>query len=287
MFIFAVACWVIIVYGLRRGTGSDGSIGVALVCVGLLFALTFTVGRVNGGLSYAAGSQYTTFDLLILAGSYLALLHPPPLLQEQWRSGRSWWPIFRLALFGAVLLQIVLGTINGVTAARQEHSSQIDISDITANIDRAPVVLLEAEVLETPEWIREEAHFARSRHLSLFATSAAATFHREGLFPAFSAVSQFVLLPPNGAKLSGTAVLDAVATGYEMPTKVTFHLAGRSYPDAVIGTGQATLTATLVGWVYRWDTSSVPNGTYVLRSEAYNAYGKHSYSQPITVTVRN
>ncbi len=59
VFIFAVACWVIAVYGLRRGTQPGGSIGVALVCVGLLFAVTFTVGRVNGGLSYAAASQYT------------------------------------------------------------------------------------------------------------------------------------------------------------------------------------------------------------------------------------
>lgn len=287
VFIFAVACWVIVVYGLRRGTETSGSVGVALVCVGLCFAVTFTVGRVNFGLPYAGVSQYATFDLLILAGCYLALLHPPPLLQEQQPSDRLLWPTLRLVLFGAVFLQIVLGTINGVTFASQEHGSQIDVSDITANVDRAPDNLLEAETLQTPQWIRTTVHIAKVRHLSLFATSAAAAFHKEGLFRLFFAVSTNVLLPANGATLSGVAVLDAGATGAEKPTKVTFHLTGRSYPDAVIGTGQATLSPTLAGWVYRWDTTSVPNGTYALRSEAVTAYATHSYSKPITVTVRN
>jgi hypothetical protein len=285
--IFAVACWVIVVYGLRRGAQTGGSIGVALVCFGLLFAVTFAVGRVNSGLSLAGSSQYTTFDLLILAGCYLALLNPPPVRDEERRSARFLWPILRLVLLSAVLLQIVFGAINGVTEARELHSDQISISDITANIDKAPDVLIEREVFQTPKWIRSMAHVAQARHLSLFATSAAATFNREGLFPAFSELSTYVLLPANGATLSGTAVLDAVVTGDEPPTKVTFHLTGGSYPDNVIGTGRATLTPTLAGWVYRWDTSSVANGTYMLRSEAYAGNGKHSYSRAITVTVRN
>ena len=95
-----------------------------------------------------------------------------------------------------------------------------------------------------------------------------------------------MLYPANGATLSGIAVLDAIATSEETP-KVTFHLTGRSYSDEVIGTARATLTPTLAGWVYHWDTTNVANGTYMLRSEASVGNGKHSYSQAIIVTVRN
>ena len=52
--IFAVACWVIVTCGARRDGRADSSIGVALVCFGILFAASFTIGRVNGGLSMRA-----------------------------------------------------------------------------------------------------------------------------------------------------------------------------------------------------------------------------------------
>lgn len=130
--IFAIACWVIVTHGLRRGPRTASSIGVALVCFGLLFTATFTVGRVNGGLSFAGASQYTTFDLLILVGCYLALLHPSGVQREATRSERLAWPILRIVVVGSVLLQIVLGTINGLTQADQLHQREIAISDITA-----------------------------------------------------------------------------------------------------------------------------------------------------------
>ncbi len=225
-----------------------------------------------------------TFDLLILVGCYLALLRPPAPLPEVRRSERLSWLILRIALFGAVLLQIVLGTVNGVTDASHSRSFQISISDITANIDGASANLVQREVLQSPQWIRQMAHFAQVRHLSLFATSAAATYRKGGLFPAFSVPSTEVLIPANGAKLSGVAVLDAdVMDDQEPITKVTFHLTGRSQLDELIGTARLTLA----GWATYWDTTTIANGTYMLRSEAYIGSGRHSYSRAITVTVRN
>ena len=135
----------------------------------------------------------------------------------------------------------------------------------------------------SPAWIRKEAQFAETDHLSLFATAAAATYRKEGLPPAFSTLRTKMLIPANGAKLSGTVALDA-GSGDDVPvTKVTFHLTGGSQTDELIGTA----TATLEGWVSRWNTTSVANGTYALRSEAYIASGKHSYSPAITITVKN
>ena len=281
--IFAVACWVVVVYGLRRGPQTGGSVGVALVCFGLLFAVTFTVGRVQAGLSLAGASQYTTFDLLILVGCYLALLNPPVPLLDKRRFAWLSWPILRMVFLGAVVLQVALGTMNGVTQARDLHNFQVSISDITANIDTAPASLVHLEVLGTPQWIRHMAHFAQVRHLSLFATSAVASYRAEGLFPSFSTVSTRVLSPANGATVSGTTALDAAASSDEPTTKVTFLLLGGTHPDAVIGTAHATWG----GWIYRWNTTTVANGTYKLQSEAYLGDGTHSSSQPITVTLRN
>ena len=75
--IVTVAIWVVIAYGFRRDEGTGYPIGVALVCFGLLFAATITLGRTSWGLWAAGASRYTTFDLLILTGCYLAVLDRP------------------------------------------------------------------------------------------------------------------------------------------------------------------------------------------------------------------
>ena len=282
--IFAVACWVIVTCGLRRGRASGSSVGVALIGFGLLFVATFTAGRVNGGLSLAGAPQYTTFDLLIVTGCYLALLNSSTSEPKAARrSERLAWPILRMVMAGVVLLTIVFGTINGLHGARASHYYQVTLADITANIQKAPDSLVEMEVLQSAAWIRKEAQFAETDHLSLFGTAAAATYRREGLPPAFSILSTEIIVPSNGAELSGIVALDALS-GDDVPvTKVTFHLSGGTGTDELIGTA----AATCCGWVSRWKTTSVPNGTYTLRSEAYIASGKHSYSPAIKITVKN
>ena len=49
-------------------------VGVAMICFGLLFALSVADGRTVFGPSGASAWRYTTYDLLVLAGAYLALL---------------------------------------------------------------------------------------------------------------------------------------------------------------------------------------------------------------------
>jgi hypothetical protein len=92
-----------------------------------------------------------------------------------------------------------------------------------------------------------------------------------------------VVLPANGATVSGASYLDASALGTSDVTGVQFELSGGSLSDHVI----ATATATLVGWLVKWDTTSVPNGTYTLQSVATEVGGTTATSPGITITVSN
>jgi peptidoglycan/LPS O-acetylase OafA/YrhL len=93
-----------------------------------------------------------------------------------------------------------------------------------------------------------------------------------------------VLRPSHGATLSGHYWLAAsAANGSSAVAKVAFQLSGTGLRDRSI----CTATATIVGWLCDWNTSSVPNGHYDLRSVLYDAAGHSVRSGPISVTVRN
>jgi hypothetical protein len=95
-----------------------------------------------------------------------------------------------------------------------------------------------------------------------------------------------VIIPSNNATVSGTsATLDATASAsYGVGiSKVQFVLTGGSYNKTVIGTA----TATLYGYLYGWNTTSVPNGTYTLQSLATDGAGNTTYSAGITIKVSN
>ena len=91
-----------------------------------------------------------------------------------------------------------------------------------------------------------------------------------------------VIIPANGAMLSGTAAtLDATASN---ATSVQFWLLGGSYGYS--GHLVGTATPTNYGWLCSWNTTTVPNGSYVLLSEAFGPGGS-AFSAPISVTVKN
>jgi hypothetical protein len=64
---------------------------------------------------------------------------------------------------------------------------------------------------------------------------------------------------------------------------VEFRLTGGQLLDAHIGTARATI----LGWFFRWDTTSVPNGRYELTSVATDASGNTSTSPAIRIDVAN
>ncbi len=104
-----------------------------------------------------------------------------------------------------------------------------------------------------------------------------------GTCGALSELSTKVLRPVNGATVSGTVPLDARATDYVTVAKVEFYLTGSSVSHEPIGSGRSTLD----GWIALWNTASVANGTYKLRSVAYDSLGRSSQSKSTTVRVSN
>ncbi len=92
-----------------------------------------------------------------------------------------------------------------------------------------------------------------------------------------------VLAPSNGAVLAGAPYIDAAAGDAPGVTKVVFELSGGSLSDTVI----ATATPTIFGWLAKWNTTTVPNGSYSLESVATDAAANSDTSIPITITVKN
>ena len=101
------------------------------------------------------------------------------------------------------------------------------------------------------------------------------------LTPSNQAPSVSVLRPTSGAALSGSTYLDASASN---ATSVEFLLFGGSYGfNAPV---LCTATPTIYGWACAWNTTTVPDGSYVLVSEAFNSAG-HTFSSGVSITVDN
>jgi Bacterial Ig domain len=90
-----------------------------------------------------------------------------------------------------------------------------------------------------------------------------------------------VLIPSNGATLSGSTYLDASASN---ATSVEFRLFGGVYGYAAPVV--CTATPTIYGWLCGWNTTTVPDGSYFLVSEASNSIGS-AFSAGVSITVQN
>ncbi len=88
-----------------------------------------------------------------------------------------------------------------------------------------------------------------------------------------------VLVPTNGATVSGSTPLDASASN---ATKVDFYLFGGHYFGLLLGTA----VPTIYGWIYVWNTTTVPNGSYQVFSVASNSAGR-GVSTGVNITVKN
>ena len=93
-----------------------------------------------------------------------------------------------------------------------------------------------------------------------------------------------VIVPSSGASVSGSQVLlDAVASVNVGVDQVQFTLTGGSLNDALI----ATAAPTQYGWIAFWNSTTVPNGSYTLDSEATDGAGYEGVSAGVTVVVDN
>jgi hypothetical protein len=67
-------------------------------------------------------------------------------------------------------------------------------------------------------------------------------------------------------------------------TSVGFVLFGGVYGYS--GKPLCTATLTLYGWLCDWNTATVPNGSYVLLSEAFDPVGS-TFSSNVRITAKN
>jgi hypothetical protein len=92
------------------------------------------------------------------------------------------------------------------------------------------------------------------------------------------------LVPSSGASVAGTSVaLDASASAPFGISTVQFEISGGSLQNDVIATG----SPTPYGYVASWNSQSVPDGTYVLQSLAYDNEANQTVSAGVTINVTN
>lgn len=98
-----------------------------------------------------------------------------------------------------------------------------------------------------------------------------------------------VLIPSNGATVSGVQLLDASASCNN--GQVGFEVTGPAPPPYQLydqSVAPVAITPSLYGYLTEWNTANVPNGTYTLLSSADCFTGAgFGTSPPITVTVDN
>ena len=174
--IVVLAVAALIINGVRRDETGAGPLGVALIWFGLLFAGTVTLGRVSLGIWAAAQSRYTTFDVIILVGTYLAVLGRRPRPVESSEPSGRWTsrivlPATRVVTLAAIVIQVAFAFPNGYNHEVPNYDYFAKAASVLTNIDHAS----NAEVgyylfyFEPDGSIRQRAHFLRQHHLSVFA----------------------------------------------------------------------------------------------------------------------
>ena len=293
--IFVVAVGTLVTYGRRPNETGGSPIGVALILYGLLFAAIMTVGRADGGLVVASTSRYATFDLLIPAGCYLALLDPTRVRArgsegrdpDPGRARRSW--VVRLVMVAAIGVLVVHGTWGGIKQAEDWHRLQVVSADITVRMDSAPAGVIDSYLLpgcgcrSFSEQLPRLAEVARVHRLSLFGTGAVGDYLRTGLPRDVVPPVVEIRLPAPGSVLRGAHFISASASDLYGVTKVEFVLLSPSGPDQVVAEG----TRYEYGWLGGWHTNTVADGTYRLQAVASDAAGNVGRSGSVPVRVAN
>ncbi len=134
--IFVVAVSVTVRYGIKRDPVGPRPLGVAVAAFGILFALSISVQHAYAlGAWYAGTSRYTTFDLLVIAGTYLALVDRRP----SWTRGHAPVPAALVPASVAVIivLQFIFGLSGGLVGGQQTHRTGLETEDVILNVTQA------------------------------------------------------------------------------------------------------------------------------------------------------
>lgn len=291
--IVGLALYSLWAYGRRRDTESAAPVGIVLIVVGLLFAASTTWGRTWAGPPAASASRYTTYDLLVLVGTYLTYLSAfrrPARSQTHSRSRM----LVGILLGTAIVLQVTFGFVNGIRWARANDRYLVTFGAVTVHATQIPKPLISTLLLYegySNQALLDDIKLLAAHHLSLFSDPAAVRsyqaqadlYARSGMFVYHAPQPTSVVIPQNGAVVSGRTLLAASAVPILGPKRVTFELSGPSMLDRVLGTAHRSAS----GWLLAWQSSTVPNGTYDLRSVVVGASDRVTRSASISITVHN
>ncbi len=286
--------------------------GPALICFGLLVALSIALGRSHLGIAGAAQSRYATYDLLILVGSYLCLLdgwcsrhrsadaeaftgeeRAVPLYEGQDATHRQLWSRLHDGVLVLSVLLIVwmvyAGAKNGLVFGRQARSGMQSAALVAAHAEDAPSSLIRADLfpnrVKPTSFIRALAIEAKDHDLSFFATADGVRLARIKLPPSPDPVPLVTqaIKPKRGAVLRGDQYLVASASGDYPITSVTFVIRGVGLPGPLPLRG----ARFSYGWLGLWVTTKVPDGSYTIQSVVRDVGEQVSKSRAVPVTVAN
>jgi hypothetical protein len=284
--IVGVALWLLVKFGFRVDESSARPVGVALIWFGLLFAAAIAGGRVSFGLSDAGTTRYVTFDLLILVGSYLVVLERSPQSETGRVRGVRWLSGATAAVAILVGIQVVLGTVNGIANGKQYRSYETTGAVLTLNIRHAPNGLVTSQLgagFESVGFIRRMVNDARVHRLSLYSTADISSYSRQALLVNRTPPTTVLVKLTGGSVLHGKLFLVASASDSFGITKLLFELRADNGTSFVVDQG----SPTRFGYLGEWDTDSVPNGTYSLRTVARSPGGETGVSPWVVVKVAN
>jgi hypothetical protein len=308
LIILIASVWAVGAVCLGRLAPQGGPLAVALICFGFLFAALATGSRAFQGLSAASASRYRTFDLLPLVGIYLLALEGlgyrriavgkprladverrvvrPIGVNDVSRRGlrRRSVSIFAVTVAALMCLQFGVGIPEGLAQTRSYHSAQVRGARVLSDIKHYPdgYVAYTLGVFQSAGFIRQMARVVEQHRLSLFATDAAAQYRAEGPL-AVPAPTIEIVLPIANSILTGHRYLAASVVDFFSATKVEFEVTGVGLSHSMV----IRAASTNYGWIDLWNTMSVPDGRYVLKSEEFDAAGHEIHSSPVSVIVRN
>jgi hypothetical protein len=296
--VVGLALYALWSYGRHRDTESAVPIGLVLIVFGLLFALSTTYGRVLTGPAGAASSRYTTYDLLIVVGTYLTYVGRPPSLRGSRAVMRpSAHSVLPLLLGAVIVVQAIFGFVNGIDWARKDHAAMLGVAVATTDARKLPDHVVQGLLYpENPgfgiDLLRSDVQVLATHGLSLFSDEQSLRYYKElaamqtsqGVFKQLAILFETrtsIEVPHSGTRLNGKTPILASVTNDPDVKKVEFELSNAT-SDRIIGFGRNSD----YGWGFFWRPSSVPNGVYQLRSLAIDRNGHVTSSVPIRVTVR-
>jgi hypothetical protein len=298
------AIWVLVRFAIWRRTSMGGRpYALSLLLFGLLFSALTSYGRSGlGSFGYYPENRYTVFTIFVLVGLYLAVLDPAAHVElpsperdggsPAGNTGRDWGffsgrllTLARVVVGAGVVITVVLGTHNGISQERDIHQNRLYLGRVTVRADQYPnTVVGNLDWLQTPQTTRGRIAIAKQHDLSLFGTGDARMYLSEKPLDLYgSPLRAAVTLPANGSTLHGREFLDVAVSDVFDVGKVEYVLTGQGREGVTISSGNRSS----YGWIGRWNTSTVPNGSYTIEAIVRDSGGRAVTTLPVEVRVEN